>query len=264
VAATAFTQANVVVGNNSYVTFEVQAVSAVNINSASLSSGAAQMAIPAAPVGRTLVANSPTDMTMGWTARANASSYTVQYATNSTFTTGLATVPGIATNSYAATALSPNVRYWFRVASASGLGAGAFSASSNLFTLAHPVTAAPGQMNNTGTGITLTWLAPVGGASSYLIQGSNNGGATWATVGTTAATTLNVTGLLGNTSYQFRVVARNGNNVASAPSPVANVLTLQAAPTGVSAANGISGGVVTAGLNFTANGGSTVSYGSVP
>lgn len=259
VAGTDFTQANVVVANNSFITFEVQAVSVANVNSASLSSGAVQMAIPAAPVGRTLVANTPTDMTMGWTARANASSYTVQYATDALFAVPT-TVPGITTTSFAAAGLSPNVRYWFRVASASALGAGAFSASSNLYTLANPVAAAPSQTLLTGTSVTLNWLAPVGGATTYLVQRSANGGATWTTAGTTAATTLAVTGLLGNTSYQFRVVARNGNTVAAAPSPVANVTTLQAAPTGVSAANGITGGVITAGLNFTANGGAGVTY----
>lgn len=257
----ATTSLTISVPRNNWVTFEVQAASPAQVLSATLSSGSVQMATPQVPNGLALSAPTTNSLTLGWNVRANATSYTVEYATNANFTAGLVTVPGVTTNSYTASGLAPNTRYYFRVRAVNALGASGNSTSSNSWTLANAVALAPlVSANTTGTSVGLSWTAPVGGASSYVIEGSANGGATWATAATTNGTTVTVNGLLGLTDYQVRVVARNGANVVAAASPVRAVSTPLAAPSAVTAANGTSGGVITAGLNFTGNNSAAARY----
>ena len=98
-----------------------------------------------------------------------------------------------------------------------------------------------------------------------MVQQSSNGGGSWTNSTVIAQvpatpTGVTVTGLAGQTAYKFRVLARNRANVAAAPSAVADTVTLLAEPTAITAANGVSGGLVTGGLNFTSNNGGAVTY----
>lgn len=249
------------VPNNNFVTIEVQASSPAQVLSATLSSGAVQMATPTAPNGTAVSAPTTTGMTFTWNARPNASSYVVDIATNATFTAGLVTVPGVTTNSYTANGLNPNTRYYFRVRAANAIGTSANSGSANGWTLTNAVAAAPIVTANTaGTAVGLSWTAPVGGAASYVIERSADGGATWAQAATSNGTTVTVNGLLGLSDYQFRVLARNGANAVTAASPVRAVSTPLAAPSAITAANGTNGGTITAGLNFTGNNSAAARY----
>jgi FtsP/CotA-like multicopper oxidase with cupredoxin domain/fibronectin type 3 domain-containing protein len=249
---------------NSYVTFEVRATSPSGVVSASLTSTTVRLAVPTAPATPTLGAATANSLTFGWAATPSATGYTVDYATDTGFTAGLVTVPNVTALNHTPTTLLPNTRHYFRVKAVNAFGTGAASTAVNGWTLANPVAAAPTVSNLTGTTLTLNWVAPaVGGANRYSVQRSANGGATWTTLSnTTTATTYNVTGLSAGTSYQFRVLAQNGANVPSAASPVLSIATPVTvnAPTAVTAANGISGGVVTAGLNFTRNNAAAVTY----
>jgi FtsP/CotA-like multicopper oxidase with cupredoxin domain len=251
------------------VIIQVQAVSPDAVNSATLDSGAVPVAAPLVPNGLnfTALATTTSSLTLNWNARANATSYTVEYATNATFTAGLVTVPGVTTNSFVASGLSPNTRYYFRVRALNAIGTSAPSVTVNAWTLVNPVLLAPTVFANaTGTSVQLNWVASVGGASSYLVQQSTDGGNTWAT--STATVTVpaagnpgaNVTGLLGLTDYQFRIVARNGANVAAAPSLARALTTPMAVPSAITAANGMAGGTITAGLSFTGNNSAAARY----
>ncbi|MEQ1685134.1 MAG: fibronectin type III domain-containing protein [Burkholderiaceae bacterium] len=254
-----------------FLTVEVQAVSTDNVTSATLSSGAMQVATPTAPNGLTFTALATTanSLTLNWNLRPNATSYTVEYATDATFTANLVTVPGVATNTYAAVGLNPNTRYYFRVRAVNTIGTSNASATANSWTLANAVAAAPTVAANlTGTTLTLNWTGSVGGAAGYTVQQSTDGGATWAAstatvtmpVAPATAASAAVRGLLGLTDYQFRVVARNGANVLTLPSPVLAVTTVLAAPSAITAGNGIAGGIITGGLNFTGNNSANARY----
>ncbi|MEN9628301.1 MAG: hypothetical protein RJA10_1528, partial [Pseudomonadota bacterium] len=266
VATTTFTAT---VPQLQFLTVEVQAVSTDNVTSATLSSAAMQVATPTAPNGLnfTALATTANSLTLNWNVRPNATSYVVEYATDSTFTANLVTVPNVASNSYVAAGLNPNTRYYFRVKAANAVGTGVASAAVNTWTLANPVLAAPTVTTNTaGTQVVLGFVASAGGAAGYIVQQTADGGATWATA--TATITVPAAGnpsatvrnLLGLTDYQFRVVARNGANVQTAPSPVRVLTTVMAAPSAVTAANGIAGGTITAGLNFTGNNSANARY----
>ena len=255
-----------------FLTVETQAVSTDNVTSATLSSAATQVATPTAPNGLnfTALATTVDSLTLNWTLRPNAESYVVEYATDSTFTANLVAVPGVLTNSYVAAGLNPNTRYYFRVKAVNPIGTSNASAAANSWTLANAVVLAPGVSANTvGTTVGLTWTPGLGGAYRYIVQRSVDGGASWTTAATVngnantsvlAAALANSTGLQGVTDYQFRVIAHNGALVATLPSPVRSLTTALAAPTAVTAAPGVLGGLVTAGLNFTGNNGPRARY----
>ncbi|MBK7615883.1 MAG: fibronectin type III domain-containing protein [Burkholderiales bacterium] len=256
------------VGTNQWVTFQVKAVSASGVESPVLSSGAIQKATPTVPTGLSVTGATPTALTFNWAVRPNAVSYTVQYSTTSGFTAATTTtVAGVATNSYTPVLL-PNTRYYFRVRAVNTIGTSGNSATVKAWTLANAVVDAPVVSTAgvvAGTQVKLNWVASVGGASSYVVQQSSNGGGSWTNSTVIAQvpatpTGVTVTGLAGQTAYKFRVLARNGANVAAAPSAVADTVTLLAEPTAITAANGISGGLVTGGLNFTSNNGGAVTY----
>jgi hypothetical protein len=67
------------------------------------------------------------------------------------------------------------------------------------------------------------------------------------------STTLAVTGLTANTTYYFRVVARNGAApvVQAAASPVLTVLTVPAAPNGIQVVRDGRGTPIQGGLSWT-------------
>jgi hypothetical protein len=87
-----------------------------------------------------------------------------------------------------------------------------------------PAPAAPTGLaasNVAGTTLTLTWTAPSGLVTSYIVEQKLTSGSTWAQIGTPSVATLNVTGLTVSTSYDFRVSAVN----AGGTSPTSSVLT---------------------------------------
>ena len=81
-----------------------------------------------------------------------------------------------------------------------------------------------------GSQINLSWNGSAG-AAGYVIDRSNDGGSTWTTVGTTAAsnTSYQDTGLTAGTTYSYRVRATGGDG--SAASNTATATTTGSAPT---------------------------------
>jgi prepilin-type N-terminal cleavage/methylation domain-containing protein len=66
------------------------------------------------PTGMAAVTNSPTQITASWNTIAVATSYTLEYATNGSFT-GSTSIPGIVTLNRAVTGLAQGQTYYFRV-----------------------------------------------------------------------------------------------------------------------------------------------------
>jgi hypothetical protein len=82
----------------------------------------------------------------------------------------------------------------------------------------------------TSSSVRLTWVDNAGNETSYRVEQSNGGGAfSEIKVLTANAVTTVITGLSGNTSYSFRVRARNGSGNSSYSNTV-TVTTLSAAP----------------------------------
>lgn len=96
---------------------------------------------PNVPTGLNSSSVLATSATVAWTAPAvdgthdAATQYSVQRATNSTFTTGLASY-GPFTTSQSFTGLTPGTTYWVRVAAINADGTSAYTASINFTTLA--------------------------------------------------------------------------------------------------------------------------------
>ena len=75
--------------------------------------------VPTAPTGLAMTAATTSSITVGWVPPVTgpAATYTVQYATNAGFTTGLVTTTGVATTAFTASGLTANTTYYFRVMS---------------------------------------------------------------------------------------------------------------------------------------------------
>ncbi len=166
------------------------------------------LALQIAPSGA-----SPT-LEASWTGQPWAASYTVQIATNSSFTTGLV-VQSVTTPTTSLAGLTVGVRYYVRVRAEQPTVQAAWSLTSSLLMAAPPrpatlvaslLAVAPGTAD-----LRLTWTpgsaAPVGG---YLLQRATDSGyltaVTIATPGPTA-TTFDDLGLARNVRYYYRIVA---------------------------------------------------------
>lgn len=90
--------------------------------------------------------------------------------------------------------------------------------------------------------VIVSWNAPTNSTTtvtSYAVQYSSNGGSSWTTFGTTASTSLMVTGLSNGTDYVFRVAATNSaglgpySSSSSSVSPNVSYATSPGAPTNI-------------------------------
>jgi FtsP/CotA-like multicopper oxidase with cupredoxin domain len=197
---------------------------------------------PAGPTGLAAVGsvgNAPLSVTLSWTRNSyNESGFTVQRATNSSFTQNLKSfiAPPQSTGYVDSDpALVGLVRYYYRVNCFNGAGASPWSNSVNLRLAVGPVPAAPGNLT-TGTitrnSVVLNWTLPVGGGlpTGFVIQRATDAafttGVVTATVNTPTLVTYTRGGLNPNTPYWFRVAARN----AAGTGPYSNVVTATTLP----------------------------------
>ena len=90
--------------------------------------------------------------------------------------------------------------------------------------------------------VDVSWNAPTNSATtvtSYTVQYSSNGGNSWTTFGTTASTSLMVTGLSNGTDYVFRVAATNSagtgsySSASSSVAPDVSYATTPGVPTNI-------------------------------
>jgi hypothetical protein len=113
------------------------ATAVVNAASTAVASNMLDFTLPAAPTVLTVTAGAVGSgaVTLGWTDNAtNETGYTVQRATNATFTTALVTtaVPGAiagGSTSYVLNGMTKGTKYFFRVAATNAAGTSAYVAS---------------------------------------------------------------------------------------------------------------------------------------
>jgi FtsP/CotA-like multicopper oxidase with cupredoxin domain len=200
-----------------WLTVSVIAVSVDGVQSLATSSATVKFAAPARPTTPTIPAATvtATGLTLNWGAVAGATGYTVRQATNNAFTAGLVTVPNLTTNTYAASGLAANTRYYFNVSASNLVGTSAVSNTVNTWTAAvapTTVTAAPGTAGGTVTaGLTFSG----GTASSYDVRWANANtmnGATTVT-GRTSGQQVTIGGTARTVYMQVRAI--NGNNTAT-------------------------------------------------
>jgi len=184
--------------------------------------------LPNSPVlNQPLVANiTSSNVALTWTVPAGgSSSYNVYRGT-----VKINTSPITATN-YTVTGLTANTSYTFTVKAVNS--AGAESTASNAVSVLTPpnppTNLAKGTVTNNSAA--LSWTAPSGGAARYNVY---NGTQIMTTnPATVTSTSCTVTGLAGNTSYNFTVKSVNSAGAESAASNLVSVLTLPNAPTGL-------------------------------
>ena len=203
--------------------------------------------IPAAPAGMTATGGTQ-QVTLSWSAVAQATSYNIYWSTTSGVTKANGTRIAGVTSPYVQTGLSAGTTYYYIVTAANSAGESAASSQVSATTAA-PLPSVPsvpsGAMAAGGAKqVTVTWAA-ASGATSYNLYWSRTAGVTPATGTkiTGAVSPYIQTGLLDGTTYYYVVTAVNsaGESAASAQvSAVTNapVPTVPSAPTGVTATGG--------------------------
>jgi len=222
---------------------------------------------PGEPTDLVAVAGN-TLVNLSWVAPAASiiRDYTIQYSSDSgsswtTFNDGTSI-----NTSVVVTGLVNGTPYLFRVAATNGAGSGSYATTlSPVSPIASPP-AAPTVTSVTGgdAQASISWTVPNNGGAAitdYLIQYSNNVGASWTNVtrAPSTLTTATITGLTNGVSYIFRVAAVNsaGTGQYSINSASTIPATLPAAPTSLFA--NLSG--LNINLSWTApsnNGGATI------
>ena len=167
------------------------------------------------PAPTTLTASSITNtsMTLNWSAVANRASYKVEQKTanDSSYTTIKTGLTGTSLN---VTGLTKNTQYTFRVRAISSSGMEG-TAITKIFQTANianteeplPAPATLTASSITNTSMTLSWSA-VENRASYTLEKKNNSTGEFTVVKSgLTATSRNITGLVKNTQYTFRVKA---------------------------------------------------------
>src|SRR6266851_8987571 len=194
---------------------------------------------PTAPGNLTATAVSTSQIDLSWTASTSTigiSHYVVQRCQGA----GCTNFAQIATTAlrltYSDTGLLSNTSYSYRVQAVDTAGTPSTFSNTATATTPAPTFTAPTNLTATAAGstqINLSWTAATetgGTISQYLIERCT--GATcsnFVQVGTSPTTTFNDTGLLGSTTYSYRVRATDASNNLSAYSNTASATT--AAPT---------------------------------
>ena len=186
------------------------------------------LALPAAPSNLVAVAFSPTQINLGWTDNAtNETGFTLQRATNATFTAGgtnitLNAVDQIAYNN---TGRQPNTTYYYRVRAFNADGVSAWSNTASA-TTPPSIPAVPAGLTVTASAansLDINWTYTsngVPGPITFQVQRSDTGAGGWTTVANgISATTFTNAGLPANVTryYRVRAIAPTGTSAYSTP-----------------------------------------------
>jgi subtilisin family serine protease len=261
--------------NNTTYEFRVTAHNSVGNSPASATSTLTTLVIPttapsrpAAPTASNITA---TSATVSWTAPSSNGGaaierYLLEYrpSTSAAWQTVTVTAP---TTTTTLTGLANNTRYVFRVTASNSAGNSPASVTSTLTTLTTPPSApsAPTASNITATSATVSWTSPSsnGGAAidRYLVEYRTSTSSAWQTVTLRAsARSTRLTGLTNNTTYEFRVTARNsaGNSPASATSTLTTLTTPPSRPAAPTASNITATSATVSWTAPTSNGGAAI------
>ncbi|HWE03064.1 MAG TPA: fibronectin type III domain-containing protein [Tepidisphaeraceae bacterium] len=206
-------------------------VSAINAAGASaVSATVTNSTLLNAPTGFTEIVAATNEIDLSWIAVADTTTYKLERSTDNVAWTTI--VPGTplvgSSTSYHDTTLNAGTMYYYRISAIDAAGTSVTATTASAFTLpvAPTATATPAST----TEIDLSWAA-ITSASSYRVERSTDGGASWTTLANPTTLTYANTGLTADTSYKYRVSALN-NSGFSAPSAVVTATTPLVAPAG--------------------------------
>lgn len=188
----------------------------------------------ARPTGLAATAVSPSRIDLAWTDNAlNEDRYVVERDTSATFSTPTAVELGPNATSYAATGLSPETTYYFRVRAVAASDASDWSAAASAATQPAPPPAVPTGLTATAaspTEIALSWTDAASDETSYVVQRdtSTSFSSPVSTRLAAGTTTYRETGLTPSTGYVYRVRAERGTSVS--PWSATATATTQDAP----------------------------------
>ena len=183
-------------------------------------------------------------ITLTWTPPANADptvAYTVQQRRQGTLPWQTSSAAVVAPP-FAVSGLAPLTTYEFQVFAVTAAGSGPASTPIQAITAAPPapatsvsyqpspitgLAATPGV--HTDSEVHLTWATPAPAPDVCLVQYRPAGSWAWATASSTAASPITITGLSGNTAYEFQVIAVVAG-VPSQPSALAIARTQPRTP----------------------------------
>ncbi|MHC4779628.1 MAG: fibronectin type III domain-containing protein, partial [Planctomycetota bacterium] len=189
--------------------YRVRATNAAGSSGWRASTNGCQIVPPATPASITVPATSASgNYTVSWAASTGASGYTLQEATNSSFT-GATTVYTGASTSYNVTGKTTGT-FWYRVRATGPAGNSGWRNSTNgcqIVAPAAPTVITVPATSNTGN-YTVSWNASVGATSYDLEEDTTAAFSSPTTVYTGANLSFGVTGK-GNGNYYYRVRASN-------------------------------------------------------
>ncbi|MFK7971624.1 MAG: fibronectin type III domain-containing protein [Bacteroidia bacterium] len=172
-----------------------------------------------APANLNVTSITATDAILNWGAVSGAASYNVRYRlTGSATWTNANNVSG---TSYGATGLNASATYEWEVRTNCATNNSAYTAGPNFTTLTPPCDIPSGLavLNVTQNSANVTWSVAAG-AVSYTLEYRVNGTGTWTTVSNISGTTYTITGLAGNTTYEWELSTNCGTtNSVSASGP---------------------------------------------
>jgi hypothetical protein len=178
--------------------------------------------VPAQVTGLTLNTPTTTTQPLTWTAPAGTpTDYLIEYKASAsgiwlTYTDGVSTA-----TTATVTGLIANTGYDYRVSAINAIGTGTASATAtgNTAVGGSPPGQVTGLTLGTATSTTqpLSWTAPSGTPTDYIIEYKASSSGTWLTFadGTSTTVSTTVTGLLAATSYDYRVSAVNASGTGT-------------------------------------------------
>jgi gliding motility-associated-like protein len=197
---------------------------------------------PAAPVAAAGTGATCSQITVNWTASANALSYRLDVSTSNTFVTyvtGYQDLNVLNVITYNVTGLIGGTTYYYRVRAVNACGT---SASSGTITYATAPSTPAAPAASAGSGatcsqITANWTSSANATSYELDVSTINSFATYVTgyqaLNVGNVLTYNVTGLTGGTTYYYRIRAVNACGTSASSGTITYVTTpaIPAAPT---------------------------------
>jgi FtsP/CotA-like multicopper oxidase with cupredoxin domain len=225
--------------NNTDYTFTVTATNVMGTGPASSASNSVTptATVPARPTGlaatNSVLSTSPPTVSLTWVDNSNNEvGFTIQRATNNTFTTNLTTFTvGVNVTTYTDTTVSPKTRYYYRVQAFDNIGNSTFSVAVTLLTVGQ-LPLDPTNLAVTGvtqTTVSLSWTDNATNETSYYVYRSLAGATgPWTRLAVQPANTQTFTdtGRLRNRNYWYEVRANDSASGLSNPSNVVQATTL--------------------------------------
>ena len=223
---------------NTIYTYQIQTVCSGGVSAFSTSNTFTTLAVAACAVPTGLASSSITSSSaaISWVAVSGATSYLIQYKTS---TAAAYTSISSSTNSISLTGLSVSTSYTFQVQTVcSNTLSSAFSSVGAFTTTASTACAVPTGILTSGitsSGVVISWAA-VSGVTGYKVQYKTNSATTFTTL-TSTSNTINLTGLVAGTTYNYQVQTVCSSTLSSSWSSLANFNTSAIAtcstPTGI-------------------------------